>query len=543
MAIDVKYHKRRLDAAKAERQPHEPGWSECFDYTYPERGNGLNSSTLLPQELQSKRNRILDDTAADSARILASAIVTGTTPANSLWFNLSASGRGDQDVLDAAYDEEARFFEDAARIMFANIHGSNFDALAYEGAIDLTIAGVFSLFIDEAAGGGYHFELWPIAQCYVATSTPDGPIDTIYRETEYTNEQLVSEYGLDACPDVVRSEYQAGKLDTKHALVHAIYPRKDFMAGARRAVNLPFASAHFMPQYDHPLRESGYHEFPVVYPRWLRTPGSVYATGVCAKALGSIRTINDAQKLELLNLEMAVGGQYVAVDDGVLNPSNIVLGARKVVVANDIGSIKELPRSGDFNIAFITEDRLQAQIRRTFMADQLQPQDGPAMTATEVHARVQMIRQLLGPIYARLRSEYLQKLIERCFGIAYRAGVLGQAPASLQNREYIVKFISPLARAQQLEDVTAMDRLEASLAGAAQIDPSVLDVYDFDKASKLRAEFLGTPKATIRSEAEILTLRRKRQQVQQAQQMQQLAQPALQEAGKAMGAKIMEKQS
>jgi hypothetical protein len=67
------------------------------------------------------------------------------------------------------------------------------------------------------------------------------------------------------------------------------------------------------------------------------------------------------------------------------------------------------------------QDKLQAQIRKILMADQLQAQDGPAMTATEVHVRVNLIRQLLGPIYARLQAEYLQPLIERCFGLAYRA--------------------------------------------------------------------------------------------------------------------------
>jgi hypothetical protein len=536
MAIDVKRLKQQLAASKAARQNHEPSWRECFDFTYPERGNGLEGSVLLPEDVQRRKNRILDDTGAESVRILASAIVTGTTPANSMWFGLSASDDTDDDLFNEASGAEAEFFSNAARIIFTNIHASNFDPVAYEGAVDLAIAGVFTMFVEEAPQGGFSFELWPLAQCYFSASKMDGPVDTIYRETEFSVQQIVNEYGLDNVDERVRADYDAGKVDNKHGVIHFIGPREDWIEGARLAKNLPFASAHFLANSEKIMREGGYHEFPVIAPRWMRTPGSVYATGPASKALGSMRTINDTKALELMNMEIAVGGQYVAVDDGVLNPSNITLGARRVVVANDINSIKELPRSGDFNVAFTAEERLQAQIKRAFMADQLQPQDGPAMTATEVHARVQLVRQLLGPIYARLRAEYLQRLVERCFGIAYRAGVLGPAPETLINRDYVVKFISPLARAQRLEDVTAMDRLESSLMIEAQIDPQVLDVYDFEKAAVLRADFLGTPKSLIRSKDEVARVRSRRAQEQQQAALQQVVTDAapgmLQQAAK-----------
>ena len=94
--------------------------------------------------------------------------------------------------------------------------------------------------------------------------------------------------------------------------------------------------------------------------------------------------------------------------------------------------MKPLLTGADFNVAFTAEERLQASIRKIMMADQLQPQDGPAMTATEVHVRVALIRQLLGPVYGRFQAEYLQPLVERCFGIAFRAGVFPPAPESLR---------------------------------------------------------------------------------------------------------------
>lgn len=533
--IDPKAITRRLAALKGDRQLHEPIWQECFDYTHPERGYGLSSSAVLTgQEAQTKKNRILDSTATDSVRILSSNIVSGTTPASSLWFGLDAG----LNVAEDAEDEESRWLDRAARTIFENIHASNFDAQSYECAVDLVDAGWFVLYIDEAKEGGYQFEQWPMAQCFIAASKNGGLVDTIYREVQLTVEQVVATYGIDKVSAKVRTDYQNEKFDEKVTIVHAIEPRKLHVVGARMAKNLPFASSHVEVSTNHTLKESGYHEFPCVVPRWMLIPGTCYATGPVSQALGPIRTINDIAALELANLDLATAGMWIAEDDGVLNPYTVKIGPRKVVVANSVDSMKPLTPGANFQVAFTAEERLQGAIRRALLADQLQPQDGPAMTATEVHVRVQLIRQLLGPIYGRLQAEYLQPLITRCFGIAYRAGVLGMAPEALQNRTYTVKYISPLARAQRMEDVTAMDRLETSLIAEAQADPTVLDVYDFEAAVRMRGDFLGVPKSVLRSTDDVTKLRKTREDAAKKQQQQAAMMQTSQMAGDAMAKRV-----
>lgn len=523
---DPKAILRQLTAKKGQRQLHESIWQECFDFSFPERGSGLNGSMLTPQDGQSKKNRILDDTAADSARVLSSSIVSGTTPASSLWFGLDAGQES---------DDENAWLDESARILFDNIHGSNFDAAAFECCIDIVAAGWFVLYIDEAPGGGFAFEQWPLGQCYISTSKLGGLIDTVFREVDMTVEQVVATYGLDKVSNQVAECYRNEKYDEYVKIVHAIEPRRMYAVGGKMAKNLPFASCHIEVATQHLLRESGYHEFPCAIPRWMLIAGTPYPTGPMAQALGSIRTINDIKALELANLDMAVAGMWIAEDDGVLNPRTITVGPRKIIVANSVESMKPLISGSKFDVAFSAEDRLQASIRKTLLADQLQPQDGPAMTATEVHARVNLIRQLLGPIYGRLQAEYLQPLIQRCFGIAYRAGVLGQAPESLQDRAYSVKYLGPLARAQRLEDVTAMDRFETTLMQEAEADPTVLDLYDFELAARERSKYLGVPQSLLRTDDKVDALREARTNQQKAQQQQVMQQ---QMAGDAMGAMI-----
>lgn len=233
-----------------------------------------------------------------------------------------------------------------------------------------------------------------------------------------------------------------------------------------------------------------------------------------------------------------------------MNPYSVKVGPRRIIVASSVNSMKPLLTGADFQVAFTAEDRLQASIRKIMMADQLQPQDGPAMTATEVHVRVALIRQLLGPVYGRFQAEYLQPLVERCFGIAFRAGVFPPPPDSMQAAHFNVRYISPLARAQKLEDVTAIERLGANVAQLSQVSPDVVDLVDTDEATRVVADALGVPAKVIRLTADVTSLRDQRAKAQQQQAQQQLmvqvgqeaASAAGQAAGSAMGQRLAEGQ-
>ena len=137
------------------------------------------------------------------------------------------------------------------------------------------------------------------------------------------------------------------------------------------------------------------------------------------------------------------------------------------------------------------------------MADQLPPADGPVKTAYEWSVRVETLRKILGPVFGRLQAEFLQPLVERSFGIAWRANersgyqLLGRPPASLMGRSFSVRYLSPLAKAQRLEDVASMDRFELSIGTTAQStgDMSILDVYDWEEAQRTRGTLLGVPQS------------------------------------------------
>ncbi|MEL0553647.1 portal protein [Raoultella lignicola] len=520
---------KRVDSLKAARQVHESVWRECYDYTYPLRGAGLSETVLDAQSAKSKVAKLLDGTATDSARMLASALMSGMTPANAQWLNL------DSELLP---DDAAAWLSTCATLVWENIHAANFDAEGYESNLDVVCAGWFVLYIDEDRDeGGLSFQQWLLSQCYVASTRRDGIVDTIYRCYQLTAAQAIKEFGEKNVSEKIRETAKKSP-DDKFEFMHCIFPRETYVANARLAKNLRFASYNIEVSGKHIVRESGYHEFPCCVPRWMKIPGTSYGIGPVYDALPDCKELNETKRMEKAAQDLAIAGMWIAEDDGVLNPRTVKVGPRRIIVANSTDSMKPLLTGADFNVAFSAEDRLQASIRKIMMADQLQPQDGPAMTATEVHVRVALIRQLLGPVYGRFQAEYLQPLVERCFGLAYRAGAFPPAPESLQDANFNVRYISPLARAQQLENVTAIERLGANVANLAQVDPEVTDLIDADEATRVIADALGVPAKVIRTSDAVEQLRQQRQQAQQNQAGQALMMQAGSEAATTAGQQV-----
>lgn len=494
---------RRHERMKAQRQQSvESVWRDCFEYTFPLRGNGLHGEKMTATSGQSAQAKLLDSTAADSVNVLASNIMGSLTPANSQWFALD---------VGQETDEERRWLDEAGELVWENIHMANFDAEAFEGCLDICAAGQFALFVDEdRERGGYSFHQWPLAQCYFASTRADGRIDIVHREYCLTAEQAASEFGLKNLPEKIRKA-ATEKPDDEFKFTQAIYPRQTYAVGARLAKNLPIASCHIAVDAKMVVRESGYHEMPVICPRWLRAPDSIYAIGPMYAALPDVRQLNELKGFELAGADIAIAGMWAVADDGVFNAKTAKLGPRKMLVFSDVDNIKPLTTGANYELSDLIVSRLQAQIRKTLMADQLPPADGPVKTAYEYSVRVDLIRKLLGPIYGRLQAEYLKPLVERCFGIAFRAGIFKPAPQSLRGRSFSVRYVSPMARAQKLEDVMAIRQTFTDAAAFATLAPEIVDELDTGKALELIVEGLGAPLSIRRNAEDVAALRADRE--------------------------------
>lgn len=533
--MSVSGYCERLGQLKTIRAMYEPHWAECYKFGCPERMQSFTDSSQNSQanNQNTARNDLLDSTAAEAIQLLVASTMSATTPSNSIWFQPVLDGQDN----DVSFDDGEKWLEEAAKIVWRNIHAANFDSEALEAMTDAVVAGWMALYIDvDRDKGGYVFEAWPISNCYIASTRADGVVDTIFREYELTAAQIVNEYP-DTASEKVRKAAETTP-DEKIQVIHVIEPRKG-KTGNMLAKTLPFASHIIEVSTKTELQESGYHEFPVAVSRWRRIPNSVYANGQMSIALPDAKTANKLMEITLQSAELAVGGMWIAEDDGVLNPATVRIGPRRVVVANSVDSMKSLTTGADFQVSEMLLGKIQGGIRKKLMSDQLQPVDGPAMTATEVHVRVDLIRQQLGPIYSRQLSEYCHPTLDRCFGLALRAGALGTPPESLQGRTISYKYLSPLARAQSMEEVTAIERMAAGLQAMQAIEPTVTDNIDFDAAIQITGKGLGVPASVLRSSESRAQLRQDRADTQQAQQEQAQQQQTVQMAGQAVADKFV----
>lgn len=503
---------KRRDVMKSLRSPYEQVWKDCYDLSFPERGDGFYGESN--SSVTSKRAKLFDSTSTDSGQILAASIMSGGTPSNSRWLGLSSG----QDT-----DEEKHWFDISSQVVWENIHAANFDSEGFDAALDMVVAGWFVMYIDSPDEGGYNFQLLPIATSWIAASKPNGIPDILIHEYQLTAEQAANKFGEENLSEKLQRALK-DKPDDKFNFIWSIFPNDG--ATGMLAKNMPFSSRHIECDTQHMVKESGYHECPFVAPRYSKLSGTVYAVGPMQRALPDIKQLNRLVYLEDMNADIAISGMWIAEDDGVLNPRTVKIGPRKIIVANSVDSMKPLQSGANFNLSFTKKDNLQAAIRKLLMADQLPPIDSGVRTATEFQLRVQQIRQILSPVFGRMQTEWYTPMVVRCFGLAYRAGILGQPPESLANKNFRVVFNGPMAKSQKLEDVNSIELSLQSIGTLAQAtgDATVWDSVDKDKAVQIIVEGRGAPLTILRTQEETEQLRQQRaEQQQQAQQQQQQA--------------------
>lgn len=518
--------KKTFDRLVEDRRTLEPYWRDAFEHTLPHRGigfiNGTTDNEFTASSVKNYQAKIYDSTAVDSVRRLASSMIAGLTPNSSQWFNLRISNIPEDQV-----DYETRVWLDkAAKTMFQKIHSSNYNAVAFEFFEDIGIGGMAGLYIDVNEDGEYHFESYPLYTMYVQDTLGKGQIDTIYRIIPYTAQQAVAKFGINKVPDHIKTALNSSVNQTKKFdFIHCVRPRVKNgkqVKGGKLSNQLPWESTFVCRQSGAVVQEKGFYENPIIVPRWSLLPDSAYAVGPVNDCLADIKTLNKVVEMMLTNAEMSIAGSFVAKQDGILNPNTTRIRPRGITFAADPDNIKPLTSGGNFQIAFTEIERLQNQIRSVMMTTELEPIQKANPSATEVTTRTQLNRQILGPVYSRFQSEYLEPLIGRCFNLAIRSGMLGQPPQLLMSSEITVEYQSPLARAQRQEDLVAMDRYVEHIAGVSQIFPGITDLYDSDVAARKYAELLGVPADVIRSKEKVINLRNEQQKAQQEQEQQMM---------------------
>ena len=529
---NYEYIKKRLDRLGQERGTWEVNWQEILDYVMPRKADVVTLRTR-----GEKRTEVLFDSTAITANNLLAASLQGTLTSPSLpWFNIKLR---DEELNE---DRDVQLWlEDTARRMYDTFNETNFNTEVHEMYLDLCSIGTAALFVEEGSRGfdtdGIHFNCLHIAEYYIQESI-DGKVDTLYRKYKLTARQAVQEFGFDNVGEKIQTASKE-RPDHKFNFIHAVEPTADYeRSTGKSATKLKFHSCHVCEEDKMVVRTGGYNEFPYLVPRWSKATGEIFGRSPSFNALPDIKTLNKAVEIGLKAWAKAIDPPLLVQDDGVIGRVRMTP-AGITVIRND-GAVKPLQIGTNWQITDLKENQLRTAIRQAYYSDQLQLQEGPQMTATEVQVRYELMQRLLGPTLGRFQSEFLNPLIERVFGIMYRAGALMKEPDIIQGTKIDVEYLGPLARSQRMEESVAIERLYSLAMNIAQIDPAIMDNIDHDEAVRLRGKLLGVPKTVLRGKDDVDNMRTMRaEQAQMAQMAQE--QQALGKAQKdqAQAAKIL----
>lgn len=538
--------KKRFDALEGQRKTLDDTLQVIERFVVPHRGEFFRPLTD-EREVEWRRRDIYDSTAVDANETLSSSIQGSLTSPSTKWF---AMGFRDKELNEN--QEAMEWIEECENLIFQALIDSNFNLESAEFYLDLTSYGTGILFEEaesETEWKGLDFQAAPIRDCYFEMDHKNNVL-RYYRRYMWTALQIMDKFG-EATPDkIVEKAKATNSNDVKFQVIFCVYERLDkknnketesVLAADQRPYGWKWTLHEDASQLG---KEGGYYEMPAYIARWRKTSGSQWGYSPAHIALSDILTLNALTEETLEALAKVVDPTTLVTERNLL--SDLDLGKGGVSVVRDIDGIRAHESRARFDVGELKIDRLQTSIRSAFRVDQLEMKDSPAMTATEVNVRYELMQRLLGPTLGRLQADYLDPCISRTFKIMLRAGQLPLIPDVVKEMrgELDVEYIGPLPRAQRQEVVQATNAWIGSIAGLIEIFPKMRDIPNMDKIARETAKMSGLPAKFLNSNAEVKKIRKDREEKEK--QMMEAEQARLQ--GEAMeaqgkGAKAMEESS
>lgn len=532
VALTAQNQKRRriYDQLVSERSNIEGTWNQIEKFISPFRTRFFEE-TLSEGGVNWRRRELMDSTAVRAAPNLAASMHAGITNPQFQWYDIRF-----RDPILNKNTETKKWLEFSAREAFLTIQESNFNTEVNEVYLDLATMGIASIIeeVAETPQGGFEgliFKTVPQGQVVFERDAEDKLI-SFYRRLHWNPVKIMNKFPAETIPDhiVKKLESPSGRTE-EITVIMCVYKRKEIPEvpeGARIVAPelRPYGQDYFL--YD--TCESvgphgGYYEMPAFCPRWGKTAGSTFGFSPAMICLPDVLTLNELIKTDLIARGKAADPPVLVTRRGVFGNLDVSAGGVNQVMTKD--SLSYMDSHARFDVIDSLVMRLQSSIERTFMIDQLELKESPAMTATEVMARMQLMQRLLGPTHGRIEAEFLDPLIETTFNILFRHGMLPEPPkgVDLSAAALDIEYLGPTARAQKLDQVTAMERWVADGTAMAQTYPEVVDVVDPIPYYKELGKNLGVPSLVMRSDSQITQKQNERKKAQEeamkTMQMQQ----------------------
>ncbi|RKX27479.1 MAG: hypothetical protein DRP45_00920 [Candidatus Zixiibacteriota bacterium] len=512
---------KRYEALYGERQNWEWQWQEIADRISP--NNADFNVTHSPGE--KRMQKIFDSTGLHANNMLAAGLFSMLTSPSQKWFEMEP---GDDRL--ASNPQVRVYLKEVTDIMLHELRKpkAGFNTAMHEMYLEYCAFGTASIFATEGEDKHLLFNCIPLREIFIAESA-EGRVDTVFRKYTYTVRQMAQKFGVKALSEDCQKLFADGKYDKKVDVLHVVMPRADAKRDSLLAVDKPIASIFMEVKQKHILKETGYDEMPIFVPRFYKGPTEKYGRSPGTDALPWVKELQTVKKSVTKIIQKKADPPLMAPDDGFINPVNTTPGGLNFYRAgtDPKDRIQPFGNDGEVNSAVEYLNDTRQQIREMFFMDQLQLQQGPQMTATEVLQRVEEKLRLMGPVLGRIQTELLDPMIDRMFGVLMRSGKFSEAPEELRGQELKVTYTSPIARAQEQLEANGLVRSLDILMPLMDRKPEMMGKFDTDSITEgVFNMFSVSPKFLVDQE----TVEAQRAQEAEMVEAERTA-PVLQQAG------------
>lgn len=230
--------------------------------------------------------------------------------------------------------------------------------------------------------------------------------------------------------------------------------------------------------------------------RWSRDSTTAWGVGPTYRCTPDIKTLNHIKYLMLKNLDKKVDPSVSYEDDGVVNLDAGVTSGTWVPRAPGSKAPEAIESKGAFDVAWVQADDLISSIKRAHYQDEPNQRGKTPPTAEQWADESARRMRRMGTPAANLVQELQYPIIERFGYLLAKRGVLPKV--QLQGNDVTLNPISPLLRAQEMEEVVRADRTIEMFE--ARFGPQAANVvFDQIKYANWIGERTGFPKDVIRS--------------------------------------------
>lgn len=460
---------------------------EAYDFSAPDR-----ETFRIHSKGQNKNRHVFDSTAVIGLQKFANKIQAALIPAWSVWGNLVSGS----EIPEGEKDRVNKSLEEINKLVFDTINHSDFYTEITPALVDYGV-GTGGILIEEAPFDSDDMILVtdiPLAELYVEKPAR-GPIKNGWRR------QMIK-------PSQIKELWPEAELPPKLEKMSKDLAAKEVEILNGNLFNKDDDRYHMVIVYQPEkalLFTQNFKTKRLIIFRGHVTPGEAYGRGPIIQMLADIRTVNKVKEFILGNAAIQMAGVYTGVDDGVFNPHTAVIAPASIIPVSSNASanpsLAALPRAGDLGLGDIVLSELQDGIKKALFVDPLGEIQDSIRSATEQMLRSQESLKDSGASFGRLKNELVQPAINAVVDVL---GELGKIePIKVDGKEVTLKFSSPIAKAEGVENFQNSQVWLQAVGSLEQITPGIVSAtVKLEDLPRYWQEELGISDSLLRDKGE-----------------------------------------